>query len=76
MSARTRPCANCADASYAGRVTRFDMDGVSHAAPDMWLAGRSIHYERSGDGPLVAYASACKDWAFGCEMAAVAASHA
>lgn len=51
-----------------GRVSicRFG-DGVTHAAPEMWIASRAYRLEREyGYEPLVAWEWAWRHWAFNC----------
>jgi hypothetical protein len=65
-------CASCRDwqGSSHGRIAVCRMtDGVTHAAPEMWIASRSqrLQHERRL-GALDAYAAAWADWSANCEM--------
>jgi hypothetical protein len=63
-------CPNCKAWAENGsiRPTAFRMtDGVTHVAPDIWLAGRGVRVERE-DGlcPVEAGMQAMIDWAWHC----------
>jgi len=47
----------------SGHFAKFTMNGVTHEAPDIWIAGRSNRYKLPAKD---AYLAACKEWADGC----------
>jgi hypothetical protein len=65
-------CPNCkgfAD-DKASHPSLFRMsDGVTHAAPDMWLASRGLRVERENGLPsMEAHMQAMIDWAWHCSI--------
>jgi hypothetical protein len=65
-------CPQCDNANYP-RPTRFTLgDGITHTAPDIWLAGRSWCIERETScGPIEAHRVALHQWAEQCELSAM-----
>lgn len=66
-------CPNCSafadDKASHPSVFRMS-DGVTHAAPDMWLASRGRRVEReNGLNSMEAHMQACIDWAWHCGVA-------
>jgi hypothetical protein len=68
-------CCKGWQAETRGRIAvcRFS-DGVTHAAPEIWIASRAnrIEQENPGMSPLDAWGWAWQQWAFNCEVRAVA----
>ncbi len=66
--AKHTDCQNCQGwaTETRGKMTSFVIAGVSHVAPDMWLAGRSSRAPGEGMDQII---SAMNDWADGCAMA-------
>lgn len=63
-------CPYCKDweGETRGRIVRCRFsDGVTHAAPEMWIAARADRLEREhGMGPMEAWGWAWMHWGFNC----------
>jgi hypothetical protein len=61
-------CPLCGDQTWQGKATRFVLNGVSHSAPSIWLAG-SVHTRDAvspGTSALEHYRDAMEAWAEQC----------
>jgi hypothetical protein len=68
MRANCPSCREFNEAPKRGLVTSFkDADGLVHAIPDMWLAGRSTALAKSyGLSAVESHLAACRQWAQHC----------
>lgn len=65
------PCCKEWQSDKRGHVAVCLMsDGVTHAAPDMWIASRASRHERAGLAIMESWAAAWADWTLNCEMQA------
>jgi hypothetical protein len=66
-------CPACAefarDPATRRHVHVITADGLSHAVPAAWLAGRRHEFERDGVAPVDAIRAAYLEWAATCALA-------